>query len=62
MSPPNRACPKFSLAIIAGGQSSRMGRDKAFLELGGQTLIERVIAAGAEFRTVRDHTDHQQAG
>ncbi len=37
-----------SLAIIAGGQSSRMGRDKAFLELGGQTLIERVIAAGAD--------------
>jgi len=37
-----------SLAIIAGGQSSRMGRDKAFLELGGQTLIERVIAASAD--------------
>lgn len=38
----------FTLAIIAGGQSSRMGRDKAFLELGGQTLIERVIAASAD--------------
>lgn len=40
----------FSLAIIAGGKSSRMGRDKAFLELGGRSLIERVIAAGADLR------------
>ncbi|MCY4019096.1 MAG: molybdenum cofactor guanylyltransferase [Chloroflexi bacterium] len=47
MNSPNRACPRFTVAIIAGGQSSRMGRDKAFLELGGQTLIERVVAAGA---------------
>ena len=39
---------QFSLAIIAGGLSSRMGRDKAFLELGGLTLIERVIAASAD--------------
>lgn len=38
----------FTVAIIAGGQSSRMGRDKAFLELGGQSLIERVIAASAD--------------
>lgn len=48
MSPPNRACPKFTVAIIAGGQSSRMGRDKAFLKLGGATLIERVMAASAD--------------
>ena len=38
----------FSLAIIAGGKSRRMGRDKAFLELGGKTLIERVITASAD--------------
>jgi len=38
----------FSVAIIAGGVSRRMGRDKAFLKLGGRTLIERVIAAGAD--------------
>lgn len=37
----------FSLAIIAGGQSRRMGRDKAFVELGGKALIERVIARSA---------------
>lgn len=38
----------FSLAIIAGGQSRRMGRDKAFVELGGSTLIERVIQRSAD--------------
>ena len=37
----------FSLAIIAGGQSRRMGRDKAFVDLGGTPLIERVIARSA---------------
>ena len=34
----------ISLAIIAGGKSSRMGRDKAFVELGGMTMIECAIA------------------
>lgn len=38
----------FTLAIIAGGQSRRMGRDKAFVELGGKTLIERVIQRSAD--------------
>ena len=38
----------LSLAIIAGGQSRRMGRDKAFVELGGKPLIERVIERSAE--------------
>ncbi|MCY3831710.1 MAG: molybdenum cofactor guanylyltransferase [Chloroflexi bacterium] len=37
----------LSLAIIAGGQSRRMGRDKAFVDLGGKTLIERVIERSA---------------
>ena len=31
--------------ILAGGESARMGRDKAFLELGGEKVIERVISA-----------------
>jgi molybdopterin-guanine dinucleotide biosynthesis protein A len=30
--------------VIAGGKSSRMGADKAFLELGGQTLLERALS------------------
>jgi molybdopterin-guanine dinucleotide biosynthesis protein A len=33
----------FSAVILAGGQSSRMGRDKAALELAGETLLERQI-------------------
>ncbi len=30
--------------VLAGGDSSRMGQDKAVLELGGQTLLDRAIA------------------
>ncbi len=42
----------FSAVILAGGNSSRMGRDKAFLEIDGRTLldhqIDTLVAAGAE--------------
>lgn len=31
--------------VTAGGRSSRMGKDKAWLDLGGRPMIERVIAA-----------------
>jgi molybdopterin-guanine dinucleotide biosynthesis protein A len=31
--------------ILAGGKSSRMGEDKAFIDLGGQTLLDRALAA-----------------
>jgi len=31
--------------ITAGGKSSRMGIDKAWLEIGGQSLIERTLAS-----------------
>lgn len=30
--------------ILAGGASRRMGRSKAFLDLGGMTVIERVVS------------------
>jgi len=30
-------------AILVGGKSRRMGRDKAFLEIAGRTLFERVL-------------------
>lgn len=34
---------KLSVAIIAGGKSVRMGRDKAFVKLAGKPLIQHVI-------------------
>lgn len=38
----------FSLAIIAGGQSRRMGRDKAFLRLGDKALIQHLLERTAD--------------
>jgi len=35
--------PSFSAVILAGGKSSRMGRDKAFIELDGRSLIQRQV-------------------
>jgi len=35
---------KFSAVILAGGQSSRMGRDKAFLEYRGRPLLAHQLA------------------
>lgn len=35
--------PRVSAVILAGGQSRRMGRDKAFIEFEGAPLIARVI-------------------
>jgi molybdenum cofactor guanylyltransferase len=40
--------------VLAGGKSSRMGSDKAFLQLGGETLLSRALKlAGAVTREVR---------
>src|SRR5690349_130325 len=36
-------CMNFSAVILAGGKSSRMGRDKAWLEINGQILLTRQI-------------------
>ncbi|MCY4062141.1 MAG: molybdenum cofactor guanylyltransferase [Chloroflexi bacterium] len=48
MNPADQPDMSFSLAIIAGGQSRRMGRDKAFVKLGGKALIEHVITRSAD--------------
>ena len=34
----------FRAAVLAGGRSTRMGRDKALVDLGGRTLIEHALA------------------
>jgi len=39
---------EIGLIILAGGKSSRMGEDKAFLTLGELSLIERIIKKGQE--------------
>jgi molybdopterin-guanine dinucleotide biosynthesis protein A len=36
--------PNMTGVLVAGGQSRRMGRDKRFLELGGQTLLQRALS------------------
>lgn len=38
-----------TLAILAGGKSSRMGKDKAFLYYKEKTFIENIIGAGSDF-------------
>lgn len=35
---------ELSGVVLAGGQSTRMGRDKAFLRIGGRRLIDRQLA------------------
>ncbi|HEY5345385.1 MAG TPA: NTP transferase domain-containing protein, partial [Verrucomicrobiae bacterium] len=56
----------FSAVILAGGKSSRMGRDKAFLEIGGTTLLARQIGLARElgaaeiFISGRAETDYSK--
>jgi len=38
----------FNAVILAGGESSRMGRDKAALQINGQTLLARQIQLARE--------------
>ena len=33
----------MGVGILAGGMSSRMGRDKALLDFGGVTFLERLV-------------------
>jgi molybdopterin-guanine dinucleotide biosynthesis protein A len=46
--------------VLAGGKSARMGREKALLEAGGATLIERTLAAlAAGFERVAVSVAHE---
>ncbi len=44
--------PPYSAVILAGGRSTRMGRDKAFLEFRGQPLLARQIALARSLKPV----------
>jgi len=48
---------RFEICILAGGLSSRMGRDKSRLSLGGRTLLAHVRATakliGLPYRVIR---------
>ena len=52
--------------VLAGGRSSRMGRDKSLLELDGEALVERagrrVLAAAGNVTVVGDPERHGRFG
>jgi len=39
----DRASPEVAAFILTGGKSTRMGVDKAFVEIGGRTLLARAL-------------------
>ena len=59
---------KFSAVILAGGKSTRMGRDKAWLPLDGQPLLAQQIAVVRKLKPVelfisgRADTDYSSLG
>ncbi len=45
---PHAPFPDLSAAVLAGGRSSRMGRNKALLPLNGKPIIEHVVHAARQ--------------
>jgi molybdopterin-guanine dinucleotide biosynthesis protein A len=66
--PDARPRPEFAVLVLAGGQSRRMGRDKAWLPLAGQPLLARQIALAHQlaprevFLSGRGETDYHEFG
>jgi len=62
----HQAVSDVTAFILAGGRSSRMGQDKAFLELAGRTLLDRALDLAAsvapEVRVVGDQTKFLHVG
>jgi molybdenum cofactor cytidylyltransferase len=44
---------RLALAVLAAGASARLGQCKALVKLGGQTALERLLAAGANLGGAR---------
>ena len=61
MKPCPQGAPNAAGFVLAGGRSSRMGQDKALIELGGQTLAARAVellrttGLSATFAGARSH-------
>lgn len=52
--PMNQIPLSFCYAVLSGGKSSRMGRDKSLLSVDGQSIIERVVTDIQSFVTGQD--------
>ena len=51
---------EIGAGILAGGRSSRLGQDKAFLQWDGQSLLERTIQACRGFEQVLVSVDRKE--
>lgn len=62
----DRTMPEVSAFILAGGKSTRMGVNKAFVELDGQTLLARVLELArrvtSDVRIVGDRAKFEKFG
>lgn len=58
----------FSVAVLAGGKSSRMGRNKALVEIAGQTILAHILGRvshlgdGAPFIVANDAPTYDAFG
>src|SRR5262245_66652886 len=65
--PENRFNPDLCAVILAGGESRRMGRNKALVEVGGRPLITRVAEQASHltnqvFLSANDATPYRFLG